>query len=394
MLQHCVKIKDVLGLQSIICVFDQAIYCKAMEIKWKNPDQFSCCVIMLGIFHTLMMYLGIFGKRFADGGLRDLLIQSEVIAEGSVDRALKGKMYNRSVRNVKLVYEALSRMLLNKFNKQLEDELNEDVADKMKEIFTGVTNNLCEEQVKDFIESAEFTTYQNAFIDFVDNMKENGGDLAKYWLSFIEMAKILLNLIYATRAGLWDLFLESAKDVIPYTFAYDNINYSCYLTVMVGEMSQLEIEKPDVYLEFKKGNFAAQLSESKFGRIEPDKVIEMTINKDTKTPGGTTGFSTNTDAIRKWTLNASYRAAIRKCLYGYVNYSPPGYLYKDLTNSRIKKDEKDVQVVIDTFQDLFIDPFSNSDLLCVSNGLLAKDEVKEDLLKAHQKGRCNESLHR
>ena len=89
-LQRCIKIKESLGLQSIVCVFDQAIYCKAVEIKWKNPGEFSSCIIMLGIFHTIMMYLGIFSKRFGHGGLRDLLIQSEVLAEGSVERALKG----------------------------------------------------------------------------------------------------------------------------------------------------------------------------------------------------------------------------------------------------------------------------------------------------------------
>ena len=61
-LQRCLKIKDSLNIQCIICVFDQAIYCKAMEIKWKHPDQFKDCIIMLGIFHTIMMYLGIFGK--------------------------------------------------------------------------------------------------------------------------------------------------------------------------------------------------------------------------------------------------------------------------------------------------------------------------------------------
>ena len=49
-----VKIKDALELQSIISVFDKAIYCKVMEIKWKNPDQFSSCVIKSWIFHTLL----------------------------------------------------------------------------------------------------------------------------------------------------------------------------------------------------------------------------------------------------------------------------------------------------------------------------------------------------
>ena len=35
----------------------------------------------------LMMFLGIIGKRYKDAGLKDVLVQSEVIAEGSVDKA-------------------------------------------------------------------------------------------------------------------------------------------------------------------------------------------------------------------------------------------------------------------------------------------------------------------
>ena len=60
-------------------------------------DQFKDFILMLSMFHMVMMYLGIIGKRFKDAGLRDILIQSQVLAEGSVDKALAGKMYNHSV---------------------------------------------------------------------------------------------------------------------------------------------------------------------------------------------------------------------------------------------------------------------------------------------------------
>ena len=44
------------------------------------------------------------------------------------------------------------------------------------------------------------------------------------------------------------------------------------------------------------GNFSAQLSSNNsFGRTELDKMIEVTINKDTKCPGGLKGFSTSID---------------------------------------------------------------------------------------------------
>ena len=61
-----------------------------------------------------MMYLGIIGKWFKDAGLHDILIQSQVLAEGSVEKSLAGKMYNHSVQSCKLVHEALHRSLIGK----------------------------------------------------------------------------------------------------------------------------------------------------------------------------------------------------------------------------------------------------------------------------------------
>ena len=51
------------------------------------------CLVMLGIFHTIM-FLEVMGKQFADAGLKDLLIQSGIVAEGSIDKSLCGKQYN------------------------------------------------------------------------------------------------------------------------------------------------------------------------------------------------------------------------------------------------------------------------------------------------------------
>ena len=140
-----------------------------------------------------------------------------MLTKGSVGRALNGKMYNRAVRYVMLVFETLSRLLLEEFEKYLEDQAEKHVVENMAERLVEVREDLCDEQVSNFIAADEFALYRNRFIDFYDDMNENGGNLVRYWLSFIEMAKILLNLIYAKRTGSWDLFLESVKDALPYT---------------------------------------------------------------------------------------------------------------------------------------------------------------------------------
>ena len=58
-------------------------------------------------------------------------------------------------------------------------------------------------------------------------------------MSFLEMVELLLNTVYAIRAGYWELLLECIRNILSYTFAYDNINYARYLSAMLGDMLQL-----------------------------------------------------------------------------------------------------------------------------------------------------------
>ena len=62
-----------------------------MELKWRYPDNYKDCIVMLGISHMIMMYLGIIGKKISDASLKDLIIQSDVAATGPFDKALSVK---------------------------------------------------------------------------------------------------------------------------------------------------------------------------------------------------------------------------------------------------------------------------------------------------------------
>ena len=78
-------------------------------------------------------------------------------------------------------------------------------------------------------------------------------------------ATLLLNTLYANRAGDWDLLLECISQITEYSFANDNINYRRYLLPFLAEM---------VYLEkiWKK-------------KIKAGTVTEVTENGAAKTPG-------------------------------------------------------------------------------------------------------------
>ena len=237
------------------------------------------------------------------------------------------------------------------------------------------------------ISDDRFKELHHKFMDLKLNWKEESGSLRQFWLSYIEMVKLLLSIIYSVRAGCWHLLLECIREMLSYIFAYDHVNYSIYLSVMLGDTLALPSEYPEIYEVFLEGKFAVQLSEGKiFSKVETDKVIEMTLNKDTKSSGGTTGFSTNINAVRRWELSASYRSAIRGCMQQHVMYAPQNYQHKDLRISRIRQDEKHIQAVISILTDTFINPFNNQTLVSISTGIQTTDRVTQDMLKARDLG--------
>ena len=259
---------DVLNLDAIVCISDQVIYTKACEIKWKEPLKSQRCILMMGIFHLHMVFMSILNKRFGYAGLRDALVQSSIVAEGSVDSVLHGKSYNRGIRLYKIYYEAVNRLLL----RQLEEE-----APEMYKEFSShgdQTDTMDAAQFEALKSESSFEQLFSSYLNLRINPGSSNFSLQRFWLSYLEMMKLLLSLINFVRLGKWDLLLECISSIIPFTFAYDHINYGRYPPALLGEMLSLEDDYLDIYERFKAGEFSAQLSdESSFSRCKTDKVV-------------------------------------------------------------------------------------------------------------------------
>lgn len=69
-LQQSIKIADELLLERIVLVFDEAIYAKIQQIRWKDEILMSRFIVRLGDFHTTMSFLSGIGVLFRDAGLQ------------------------------------------------------------------------------------------------------------------------------------------------------------------------------------------------------------------------------------------------------------------------------------------------------------------------------------
>lgn len=193
-LSQSIDIADKLNQNSIVVVMDEAVYAKAQLIRWTDDVFQNRLVLRLGEFHVIMCFPGVIGKRFQDGGLSNILIESNIVAEGSINGVLSGKHYNRSIRSMKIVYEAIYRLVITAFlDFMSDDERNslEYVVHDLKAAFSNGT----------FTEVAESDDVRNFLRKLNEFTSEKGksSPTFAYWLSFLEMVDILLEFVRATR---------------------------------------------------------------------------------------------------------------------------------------------------------------------------------------------------
>ncbi|XP_028410461.1 uncharacterized protein LOC114533074 [Dendronephthya gigantea] len=381
-LSQSIDIADKLNQNSMVVVMDEAVYAKAQWIRWTKGMFQSRIVLRLGEFHVIMSFLGVIGKRFQDGGLRDILIESNIIAKGSVNGVLSGKHYNRSIRSMKIIYEAIYRLVITAFLDSMSvDERNclEHVVHDMKAAFSNGT-------FTEFVKSDDVQNFVRKLHEFTS---ERGGSNPTfgYWLSFLEMVDILLEFVRATRVGDWSLHLSSVRRMLPWIFAYDRVHYSRYLPIYWLEMLNLPTSNPDIHEQMVAGNFATQRTSQPFSQTPMDQTLEQTLNKNSKTKGGVIGFSINKSAVHRWIKSFSDRAEIQSVCESMAGRGNCTRQRKEMDITRRLKDEKAVKSVINTIEAM-TNPVSIEDdeLVNIVSGAIASPEVKHDIARAKTAG--------
>eukprot|EP00057_Strongylocentrotus_purpuratus_P019489 XP_011673963.1 PREDICTED: uncharacterized protein LOC105442958 [Strongylocentrotus purpuratus] len=379
-----VAIADQLGLNRIVVVFDQAIYAKAQEIRWRNDMFRDRLVIRMGEFHTAMAYLACIGKRFGDAGFQDIVIESEVVAAGSLRGVISGHHYNRSLRTHKLVCEALHRLCWQAFF----DTLSEEDQAQSQKIVSDMQAAFPSQDFDYYIDSEAYQNLSTSYDNFIIENKNN--ETFQFWCSYMEMVGDLLQFIRATRQGDWNLHLFCVRSMLPWYFSYDRVNYARYLSAYWVEMCALKETHPDIHDALRAGNFVAQRQQNHgFAQVACDQVIEQTANRDSKTKGGLTGFTLNKGAVYRWTLSQHERAAITRECQEMAGRNTSTRQRIDLDRSRIDRDERDIQNIMDTILNM-VNPFDASlereQLYNITSGQMAPKPVLQDLKGAKEKG--------
>ena len=155
------------------------------------------------------------------------------------------------------------------------------------------------------------------------------------------------------------------------------------------ELPELDTH-PDAYSMLSQGDFGVQRTTSHgFLQLPVDQTMEQTLNRNTKTKGGIIGFSLKKGAVQRWMLTAHARASFVDRCREMASSHPQDEIkgHKELGAVRKRRDEEDVQKVMEVISQ-WRNPFETADdLVSLSSGSIASSALKEDLLKAEEKGK-------
>lgn len=192
------EIRKMLNLKEIVVVMDQALHAKAAEIKWKHLNTYSSTILRLGTFHTICNLMSIIGKRFQDAGLKDLCIESGVIAEGSISKVLEGKMYNRAVRVHKYICEALMRLAWQQFVPWVQKEHPSKLCTvrSLEEEVANAVDEMNQQSHDALLQSMGFEEVHGLWSTFLEHLRCSNGEQSKFWMSYVDLVNnVLLALI-------------------------------------------------------------------------------------------------------------------------------------------------------------------------------------------------------
>ena len=151
------------------------------------------------------------------------MIESEIVAPGSLKAVLSGKHYNRCVRAHKMIYEAMERLCFRAFKKTLSTLEKGEVH----AIDISVQEDKERREFMEICTRDRVIDIKKLYDQFIEKESEKN-PLFAFWSKYIKMVQLLLLYIRATRTSDWTLHLSSLGSMIAWFFATDRANYSCY----------------------------------------------------------------------------------------------------------------------------------------------------------------------
>ena len=175
-----------------------------------------------GWFHIELSYYKAIGKFISESGMPYILVESGLLASGSLSGFLEGKNYNRCRRIHELTAIALQTWHFEAFLDRLDGEIT-------KEEIAVLLRSINSEEEGSFISSIPeeinelFRKYER-YSQLTHSGKH--GPLAKYWMIYISKIDLHRKMSRAIRMKDHRLYTQMMPEVLSIFYVFNHHNYA------------------------------------------------------------------------------------------------------------------------------------------------------------------------
>ena len=369
-----------------VITLDMGLYKPAKQFQMARDD---CNNIILcpGELHMVMAQLRTIGSYMDCSGLDLCWIEANLYGTSIMKQIIEGRHVKRGVTAHLTTLQALFTLYAEAFFQDKADLLYDyaEKADKLNKACGNASDEEIQRAHEDMghaIESSGLLNQMSGFNDDVANRP-----LAKAIRQYMKMVLAMITYIRAVRTGDWILHLDATETFVKYFFAHDKLNYARMLPVYLADMKALAQSDPEVWEEFKEGNWVVNKSSSPFCAIGPDHALEQ-VNRMMKVSGGITGITLSPIARTKFFLVAPDLARLAKEAetVGISRNKPTQHHHED-TDARTKHHQKNIADMANTINK-FTNPFTDDcdQLINMVTKAVMPEKIHNDISQSMQIG--------
>lgn len=326
------------------------------------------------------------GKFIDSSGICRLMIESGLIADGSIRGIIGGTHFNRCKKVHDVAALAFKLMHINEFienyGKLDHDEklsIDEIVENLIKENQTHQTES-AKHQLKDILDN--YRTYT------CKTLSGEHGLTAQFILMYVQFVEYYKLFEYAIRTSDLEMYIVAARKMCPLFFTLNHSNYARYLVKYLDDLMNLDQTHPGFKEVFENGALSIRRTSKNFCRSAVDLTLEQTINANAANKlTGITSFTNSLYARQRWSETHSARKAIITHLIEHLQLNElsensASVHQTNIFNTQVENFITEVQNNINPFSE----NLNRLKLFNISTGKSTSDSVAEFILKVESNG--------
>lgn len=229
------SIAEKCGQNEIIVSYDLGIAKQAMAIQLNEKPTFDNVFVNLGAFHLEAAFFKAVGKYIDGSGIIDILVQAEVLAEGSANGIIDGKHFNRCKRIHPLLSGALQMLHFNQFF----STYNADNDILIEDLQYFKDNPSQETEYFELRPSLQVVVNDDdAYCKAT--LSGDHGKTAQFFMQYIFFIDLYLSLSRSIRTNNYKLYVSTIFQMINIFFAVNQQNYARWSLQYVCNIIQLK----------------------------------------------------------------------------------------------------------------------------------------------------------